>query len=245
LRRRPSLQTGELIGIPVVTSTMDEARALVLEGRTGVIGVRAGHQTSGRGRQKARWTDRPGHSLLVTYILRGLEGMPSCRLAFAAGVAVADAARKVAGVQCGLKWPNDVVVDGAKLAGVLVETLQTDDGACALVGIGLNVNQTEHPPDLGDATSLRRAAGRTFDIEQVERAVRSALQHCLRLDWPDLLARWRELDATTGRIYRAVVDGGTVVGAAVGVDDEGALQLQLRDGAIVATWSATTDHARG
>ncbi len=228
-----------------MTSTMDEARALVLDGQRHVIGVRAGHQTRGRGRQTAIWADYPGHALLVTYILRDTPGLLPARLAFAGGLAVAEAVRDLAGLGCGLKWPNDVLLDGRKLAGVLVETIGTGSGFCALLGIGLNVNQADLPPELACSTSMRIASGRTFDVEHVERTVRRALFRGIRLDWPDVLARWRALDATGGRTYYAQVDGGSVTGAAAGVDDDGALLLRLADGSITATWSASTDPARG
>lgn len=236
---------GRLVEVPVLASTMDEARALVVDGQADVIGVRAGHQTRGRGTRRAIWADSPGQALLVTYIVRELPNPRPARLAFAGGVAVAAAVEELTGLRCGLKWPNDVLLDGRKLAGVLVETIGTGSGFCALVGIGLNVNQSAFPDDLASSTSLRIAAGRTLDVQQVERAARRAVFACICLDWSDALARWRALDATSGRTFYAQVDGGAVTGTAIGVDDEGALLLRLDDGSIAATWSASTDAARG
>lgn len=244
MSRPRSQPVGELVEVPIVASTMDEARALVLDGRTDLIGVRAGHQTHGRGRQRSRWADQPGHGLLVTYVLYHASALPAYRLAFAGGLAVAEAVERLAGVRCSLKWPNDVLLSDAKVAGVLIETVPLQDDACALVGIGLNVNQPTMPPELVHSTSLRIATGRSFDIEQAERALRERVFHCAQMEWPELLARWRERDATSGRTYRGESEHGPVVGVAEGVEDDGALRLRLADGSTVAVRSATTELQR-
>jgi BirA family biotin operon repressor/biotin-[acetyl-CoA-carboxylase] ligase len=127
-------------------STQDHARAAGIEPGTVVVAWR---QTAGRGRLGRAWADTGTDGVAATF---ALPAAPPESLAMRSAVAAASAARRfLAGDACGVKWPNDVVVDGRKLAGVLVERI---DGT-ALVGIGINVRQTSFPPPLdGHATSL-------------------------------------------------------------------------------------------
>ncbi len=231
-------------------STQDEARTRVRAGERHVVGVRAGCQTAGRGRHGARWEAPFGTCLLVTYILRGDDCRPESagRLAFVAAVAVADAIAAGTGLAPNVKWPNDILLSGRKVAGILIETVSPDveagiTEAAALIGIGLNVNIVEFPPELSPfATSLQREAGRTFSIEALEMAVRKLLfavrEETSRQGFAMLLDRWRERDVTQGTRFRAPVEGEDVEGVAVGIDDRGALLLRLDMGRTVAVFSA-------
>lgn len=123
----------------------------------------AEHQTAGRGRLGRSWSDTPGQNLLFSLVLR--PTLPPDRLALvtlAAGVAVAEAvATFTAPHEPALKWPNDVLLEGRKTCGMLLEGRLGGGAPCVVLGIGLNVNQTHFPPDLdGLATSLSLAAGR-------------------------------------------------------------------------------------
>jgi len=122
----------------------------------------AEHQTAGRGRSGRRWDDAPSTALLCSVLLRPPAGAPLPQLSLVVGLAVAGAIELEADVRARVKWPNDVLIDGRKVAGILLEA----SDAVVVCGIGINVNQQE--PDLPPvtrtrATSLRIAAGRPFD----------------------------------------------------------------------------------
>jgi BirA family biotin operon repressor/biotin-[acetyl-CoA-carboxylase] ligase len=156
-----------------VTSTQDVARPLPV----GSIVV-ADHQTAGRGRLDRRWESPPGTALLVSFVLR-----PTRVLSLAAGVAAAQACG--GGVR--LKWPNDLLLRGAKVGGILVEITP----ATAICGIGINL--TWAPPG---------AAKLEQDRDELLDRLRSQLGRWASADSQLVLARWRELSDTLGRRVR-------------------------------------------
>lgn len=226
-----------LLEFESVPSTMDIARlALAANDRT-VIGVRADHQSKGRGRRGAAWLAQPKTCLLITYLLRSDRPPDPARLAFAAGVAVAETIEATTGLVPGLKWPNDVLLDGRKAAGVLIEA----HGSDSLVGIGLNVNIESFPPYLADiATSLRIESGRPWSLNGIEESLRARLFELRQAPWEAILSRWHQYDQTAGRTYLAVIDGAEQLATAVGISDSGALLVQTQEGGIVPVLSATS-----
>jgi BirA family biotin operon repressor/biotin-[acetyl-CoA-carboxylase] ligase len=139
-------------------STMDDARELVLRGCVEGTVVVAGFQEKGRGRAPGRsWHSSPWESLMATVVLDAASfRFPLTQLPLRAAVA-ACLAVEVCGVRPGIKIPNDLIVDGRKIAGILCETCNQS----ALVGIGINCLQTAFPADLAEtACSIRQVAGR-------------------------------------------------------------------------------------
>jgi BirA family biotin operon repressor/biotin-[acetyl-CoA-carboxylase] ligase len=127
----------------------------------GAVAV-AEHQTAGRGRSGRRWDDEPSTALLFSVLLRPPATAPLPQLSHVAGLAVSAAIEREAGIHAVLRWPNDVLVEGRKVAGILLEA----SDAAVVCGIGINVNQEERNlPALTrtPATSLRIAVGRPFD----------------------------------------------------------------------------------
>ena len=153
-----------MIGAPrvhhrVADSTNERAKELAAAGAPHGTVVTADEQTAGRGRQGRAWSAPRRAAVLMSVIVRDL-GDSAAMLPLAAAVAACEACESVSGVRCEIKWPNDVWVDGRKLAGILVEARPT--AGWAVVGIGLNVSTTEDefPAELREtATSLRAAAG--------------------------------------------------------------------------------------
>ncbi len=213
-----------------MTSTQAVAFDLAAAGAADGTVVVAEHQTAGRGRRGHVWEDEPGQSLLLSIVVRPRLAVAHWPLlGFAAAVAVAEALERTAGVGCRLKWPNDVLVAGRKIAGILVES-RAGSGP-VIVGIGINVGQTRFPPPLaGLATSVLLETGRRCD--------RAGLLHVLlsRFDaWRQRLEaegfapvrqRWLAFDDTIGRRVRA----GGVEGRATGLDEDGALVLEAGAG---------------
>jgi BirA family biotin operon repressor/biotin-[acetyl-CoA-carboxylase] ligase len=141
------------------TSTQDVLRDGGLP--HGAVAV-AEHQTAGRGRSGRRWDDTPSTALLCSVLLRPPAGAAQPQLSLVAGLAVAAAVEQEARLPALVRWPNDVLVEGRKVAGILLEA----SGGVVVCGIGVNVNQTESDLPLQPrtpASSLRIEAGRPFD----------------------------------------------------------------------------------
>ena len=183
--------------------------------------VVAESQTAGRGRLDRSWTSPPRAGLTLSALVR--PDLPAGQwpwLPLLTGLAVATAVREQAGLAAVLKWPNDVLVEGRKLCGVLVEVPQP---GAAVLGVGLNVTtrQDELPHD--GATSLALAGATTTDRGTLLRAVLRAVTVALA-DAPAARAAYRELCATTGQPVRVELPGGRrVEGTAEAVDDDGRL----------------------
>lgn len=227
----------EILVFEETGSTNDVAVRLGREGHPGVV-VFAERQTAGRGRFGRRW-DSAGHSgLWFSVLLR--PGWPPAhwtRLTTWAGVAVASAVERVVRVRARIKWPNDVHVDGRKIAGILIESaVDTSGGPFAVVGIGLNVNQTEFPPEIaGTAGSLRQIAGRALD--RAEAAVEILRELQARLpeaedDFRSLLAEAGRRSSVLSGWVRLACGRETVEGTAEALDKEGNLLLRLADGTL-------------
>jgi BirA family transcriptional regulator, biotin operon repressor / biotin---[acetyl-CoA-carboxylase] ligase len=216
-----------------VESTQPIAFALAGDGAPDRTGVVADSQAAGRGRRGRVWQDEPGASLLVSILLRprlSPANLPT--LSLTAAVAVAEAVAQTAGLAAKLKWPNDVLVDGRKLAGILLETrLEPAGAAIVALGIGVNLAQRAFPLELAErATSVRLASGREVDRDTLLGALLERLDHWRgRLEtegFEPVRARWRELADTLGRPVS--VDG--IQGTAVDLDADGALIVADADG---------------
>jgi len=194
-------------------STNDRARELAAAGAPHGTLVTTGEQTAGRGRQGRTWSAPAGQALLLSLVLCD----PPPLLPLRAGLAVAD----IAGDAARVKWPNDVLLDGRKLAGILVEARPQD--GWAVLGIGLNaaVDLAALPAEVRD-----RAATLHRPPDAVLRDLLPALER--RLAEPDAatLRALRERDALLGRPIRW--DGGEGRGA--GIADDGALLVETADG---------------
>jgi BirA family biotin operon repressor/biotin-[acetyl-CoA-carboxylase] ligase len=211
-----------------VDSTNERAKRLALEGAAHGTLVTAEHQSAGRGRQGRAWIAPPGHALLMSLLLRGL-GERQAMLPLAAAVATCEACERVARVRCEIKWPNDVWVDGRKVAGILLEGRPQD--GWVVLGMGLNVSTAarEFPEELRDhATSLAIATPDEMPppVEAVLDQVLPALDRRLAAPAAEVLEAWRGRDALRGR--RVSWNGGE--GVATGVDDSGALLVDTGGG---------------
>ena len=147
-----------------VGSTNDEIRILAQAGAADGLILLARMQTAGRGRRGAAWFSPAGESLAFSILVRPDEPKALWpRLALATGLAVAEALETFR-LEAGIKWPNDIWLGERKAAGILVEA----GPDFAVVGIGLNVNSTEFPPEVAEiATSMRREASRKFSLAAV------------------------------------------------------------------------------
>jgi BirA family transcriptional regulator, biotin operon repressor / biotin---[acetyl-CoA-carboxylase] ligase len=202
------------------SSTNDRARELAAAGAPHGTLVTAARQTAGRGRQGRHWCAPAGRALALSVVVREVEPLLPLR----AGLAVSD----VAGPQARVKWPNDVWLDGRKVAGVLVEA-RAQEG-WAVIGIGVNVAvRTEDLP-----AELRATAGTLgrdpSELEPTLAALLGALGTRLAQDAAGALADLRARDALLGRRVRWA--GGEGTGAGIG--ESGALLVRVADGRLTA-----------
>lgn len=204
-------------------STNDRARALAAAGAPHGTLVTAGEQRAGRGRQGRTWTAPPGRALLMSLVLR--EWPPL--LPIAGAVAVAD----VAGEErddVAIKWPNDVLLGGRKLAGILAEGRPQEGWAVLGIGLNVAVRQEDLPAELrATAASLELEPAA---IEPTLHSLLGAIARRLAQPTQDMLADYRARDALAGRAVRWARGEGT----ACGVDDAGRLLVELAGGARTA-----------
>jgi len=219
------------------TSTQDVAASLAEAGAPEGTLVLAEEQTAGRGRMGRNWAS-PRGGLWLTLVLRPGEASLLGPLSLSAGVAVARALGEVCGVDARLKWPNDVLVSGRKVAGVLVEgSAEARALRYALVGIGINVNN-DLPPELrATAVSLREVVGRR--VPRVPLLL-SLLKHLDRLyshlrlgGAQPVLKEWARLSSTIGARVRVITRDGAVEGVAVGLDERGGLVVEVGGSRLV------------
>ncbi len=188
--------------------------------------VAARHQTAGRGRLGRRWLDEPGGALIFSLVLR--PELPPDRaglLSLLAGAAMAVACREVCGAPVGCKWPNDLMLGGKKVGGVLAESKVVGDAVDHIV-VGIGVNLQQAPEELREAA----AVGGCGQLELLGRFL-SVFRHMYQPAHPAfsgaVLARYREVSLTLGNAVRAtVVDGREVEGRAVDVDERGGLVVE-------------------
>ncbi len=213
----------------VVDSTQAIAFDLAERGAADGTAVVADAQTEGRGRRGRVWYAEPGTSLLVSIVLRPrLEPRSLPLLSFAAALSVAGTIQRLAGVAPRLKWPNDVLVGGRKIAGILLESRVSDSGAVVVTGIGLNLAQERFPAPVAEtATSLVLETGCRIDREATLDVLLDEIHHWrARLEqdgFAPLRARWLALADTIGR--KVAVDG--VTGIALDLAMDGALLIDV------------------
>ncbi len=228
---RPVVSLGE------VDSTQTEARRLADAGAPEGTVVRAEHQTRGRGRLGRDWVDERGSALLISIVLRpAVEVSRLAQLSLVAGIAVAEALGETSGLPVAVTWPNDLLIRGLKVGGILAESSIGADGvAVVILGIGININQTRFAGDLeGRATSLAREGARPFDRECLLTAVLERLEAWYRRwvaeGFGPVREAWRRGSATLGRRV-AVGDG--IEGVAEDLGEDGALLVRTEAGTLV------------
>jgi BirA family biotin operon repressor/biotin-[acetyl-CoA-carboxylase] ligase len=213
-----------MIGTPRVhhrltDSTSERAKELALAGAPHGTLVTADEQSAGRGRQGRVWTAPPRTAVLMSVVLRDdlTEVLP-----LSAAVAVCEALP----VATTIKWPNDVWIEGRKVAGILVEGRPQE--GWAVLGVGVNVATKSFPSELAATATSLRLAGTPAATEDVLRDLLRALDEWLLAPPERVLDAWRSRDALKGERVRWA--GGE--GIAGGIDDSGALVVETRNGRV-------------
>ena len=221
-------------------STQDQARSEAQDGAPDGTLVWALEQSAGRGRMDRRWSSRRGTGLWFSVVLRP-EGDPSAAalLGLAAGVGVARALQAPTAGAVRLKWPNDVLLQGRKLAGILAEA-ETHDGLVRFVILGVGVNLDPgpegFPSEIADrAAALSEAHSGSVDAANLMATLLGEIEKAIdiaRSEPEKLRQAWLALSDTIGREVRAELGGESVTGRAVDLDLEGSLVIEAAGGSL-------------
>jgi BirA family biotin operon repressor/biotin-[acetyl-CoA-carboxylase] ligase len=212
-----------------IASTQTRARELADRGAMRGIVV-ANEQSAGQGTHGRAWVAAPGTSLLASWIVRPA---PAAAALFAAlaGVAVARALATLGCEGASLKWPNDVELDGRKVAGALAHGSSDERGGVLVIGIGVNVHQRELPAEIARTATSLALAGHDLDRLALLARITSELD---RLEHADerqrAMSEWRERSSLLGKSVEVRSQGRSFDGVATTIDDDGALVVRTKSG---------------
>ncbi len=216
-------------------STNRVARDLVGEGAAEGTLITADFQTHGRGRRERRWISSHSENVLASYILYPSRPVDEWGgLPLLASLAVGEMLTSIASLKPMLKWPNDVLIAGKKISGILVES---GCGAVswAVAGIGINVNQMGFPGEYRQfPTSMYLEAQRLFDIDTIITALSEALTNYYSL-WtregtPSIIEEWKKRTAMLGKPVRIETESGTTHAVAEDISEDGSLIIRTSAG---------------
>jgi BirA family biotin operon repressor/biotin-[acetyl-CoA-carboxylase] ligase len=237
---REGLPAWEPLLLSETGSTNDVAREQARRGAKAGFVVAAARQTRGRGRLGRSWESPEARGLYVSILLRPeLAAADAGRLTVLASVAAVDAVETVSGRRPGIKWPNDLVMGGRKLAGLLIETEQGRDRGLAYAVIGLGVNVRQRVDDFSEelrhlATSLYLETGQLYRRADVLVALLHALEERLRKPFAEVREAWAASSLTLGQQVSLTTARGLRQGQALGLDESGALLLRNDAGEVEA-----------
>ncbi|MEU5156675.1 biotin--[acetyl-CoA-carboxylase] ligase [Glycomyces sp. NPDC021274] len=206
----------------------------------------AEEQSRGRGRLDRQWVSPPRAGLTMSFLLRPTVPREQWgTLGLLTAVALEESLKAVCGVSAKLKWPNDVLIDGRKVCGILAQV----EGGAVIVGAGLNVSLTEEELPVPEATSLHLAGASTLDRTEIAAGF---LAHVAAVyeTWNErgpasVIERWRRNSATLGRhVTVSFPNGRNLTGRAAGIDEEGCLQVRTDDGAVETIAAGDIVHLR-
>lgn len=216
-----------------VDSTMDIARDLARKQCPHFTVVIAGRQKKGRGRLKRSWLSSEGGLYFTIVVRPKIPPVLSSRVNFAASMILAQTLRSMFNINAMVKWPNDVLVDGKKISGILSEMeAEMDMVSFINIGLGINVNNdpTPHEPM---ATSLKKILGKEVPRMKVLKAFLDHFEDAVNdADFDNVVSEWKRYTETLNRHVRIVTSHEVSEGLAVDVDDNGALILKLADGSV-------------
>ncbi len=231
----------EVVYLESVDSTNTQAKRLAEEGAPSGTLVIAEEQTFGKGRRGRSWTSSKGENIMMTLMLRPqIRPEHASRLTLLMALATAKGIRKVTGLPAGIKWPNDVVVCGKKVCGILTElSMEMEDIHYVVIGAGINVNQEHFPKELQEtAGSLCLELGRKISRAELAAAIIEELERIYELflqteDLSELCEDYNTLCVNRGHEIRVLDPGREYTGTTEGINASGELVVQKSDG----TWT--------
>jgi len=218
-------------------STMDFAKKLAQEGMSEGIVVLCDEQTEGRGRQGRKWFASPSSSILMSVVFRPtLEELPQLNMLVSLSIVLT--LEKVAGIRSNVKWPNDVLIDGKKVAGILMENVFEGEALqAAVVGVGMNISLdvSAYSEISSIATSLSAEAGRDFNRDDILRTLlkeMDALYQAVKRN-EDVYHQWLPHVETLGKTVRIKSGKSVEEGLAQSINPDGSITLRRFDGSLV------------
>jgi BirA family biotin operon repressor/biotin-[acetyl-CoA-carboxylase] ligase len=220
-------------------STQGDVLKLAEQGQAEGAVVIAEEQTGGRGRFGRKWFSPPGKGIWMSILLRpDLPLQHTPQLTLLAGVAVCRAVRACTGADAGIKWPNDLLIDGRKVCGILLEsTVEDHEVRYCIAGIGVDVNfdPEDYPEDLTTiATSLKMETGQPVDRTKLTAAILTELEQLYFLYQKEgfgvISALWEALSVSMNREIAVTNPQGIIEGKSIGLDPSGALVVEKHNG---------------
>jgi BirA family biotin operon repressor/biotin-[acetyl-CoA-carboxylase] ligase len=241
LTRHPFVN--QVVYRPRLGSTNDLAKRRADAGEPEGLLVLTDKQTAGRGRNARRWWSPASTALLTSLLFRpSLPPQRAQQLTMLCALAAADAVSDLTALAIDLKWPNDLLIGGRKLAGLLTESaIKGQHLDFVVVGLGLNVNTDlgHAPPFMAPATSLRQELGQTVDrLALLVAYLDSVARRYARLDKQSPHDEWASRLVTLGQHVTARLGDQTLSGLAQGVDADGALLLRTAQGTVQRLFAA-------
>ena len=228
---------GNIVFLDEVGSTNDYAKELALTGAPSGTVVIAAKQIAGKGRLGREWDGGAGKDIYMTILLRPeITGEEAARLTLLAGVCVAKAVNEISPQKAGIKWPNDVVIEGKKICGILTEAgYKASEIDYAAVGIGINVNRESFTPELRDkATSLYLENGKGYNRAKIIKRVLEIFDkyygEFLKTGTASFIEEYRSLCVNIGRNVAIYENGVSYRAQAVGINGGGALEIITQSG---------------
>ena len=229
-----------LVFLNETDSTNNEAKRLAEHGAPEGTLVVAELQSAGKGRRGRSWTSPKGTGIWMSLLLRPeFEPYHASMLTLVAAMAVEEAIRVVVGLDCAIKWPNDIVMDGRKLCGILTEmSTDVDTIQYVVVGIGINANIDEFSEEIRDtATSLLLEGGKPVNRAALAAAVMESWENYYQqfletLDFSILKEAYNQRLVNCGRAVKVLAPKGDYTGLSHGINDRGELLVELEDGQL-------------
>jgi len=237
-KKLSDLSLGKIRYFESIGSTNDEALAWAARGTPDLSFVIADEQTSGRGRLNRKWFTPKETALAFSLVLRSTAQALLSRTVGLAALAMADSLLKNQ-LAARIKWPNDILLNGKKVAGILIETVWSGADVDSLViGMGINMEKESVPPPeylQFPATSVEEELGRALDREEFLHDILSAfIARRPQMDTDDFIKSWQDLLACRGeQVQVRANDGNSLTGELLGIDSDGGLRLRDGHGNVV------------
>ncbi|MDD5326353.1 MAG: biotin--[acetyl-CoA-carboxylase] ligase [Phycisphaerae bacterium] len=231
------------------SSTNDIAAEYAKNKENNGLAIFAEEQTAGRGRTGAKWLSGHSDSVLCSVLLTSCKCNPEL-LSLACSVAVAEAVGKIAHTHAKIKWPNDIILNGKKAAGIMVESKKVNGSTAYIIGIGINCHQKKasFPRELQTtATSIDIESRSTCDRISLAKRLLSSLDHWLEIaedTSKKIIDRWRKLNTLLNQRITVIYNGRKYTGNCIGIDPEKGLILQLDRGGVRMFHAAQTTIAK-
>ena len=231
----------EITVLEQTTSTNDEIQKAALNGHEEGLVVFAESQTHGRGRMGRRWSSPAGKGLWFSFLLRPRLAPGECtQLTAATATALVRAIQDKTNITPEIKWPNDLMIQGKKVAGILTEmSAELDNVRHVIVGIGIDVNQTasEFPAEIqSTATSLKLATGKNISRTDLAITILRELDQdysrIVRGKFSDVADEWASRCSTLGKQVKIIVGRRRIIGRAEALDESGALLIRTEHGRV-------------